>query len=71
MMFSSKLVVCYRLASQSHGMPDWIVLRPVFPGTRHWKGLMSIVVAKPYVALTTVQNYRPVLPHNSIRGQHC
>ena len=33
-------------------------------------GLLSTVVAKPYAALTTVQNYRPVLPHNSIRGLH-
>ena len=55
---------------RSHGMPDWIVLRPVFPGTRHWKGLTSTVVAVPYAALTTVQHYRLVLPHNSIRGQH-
>ena len=33
-------------------------------------GLLSTVVAEPYAALTTVQNYRPVLPHNSIRGLH-
>ena len=31
---------------------------------------MSTVVAVPYAALTTVQPYRPVLPHNSIRGLH-
>ena len=31
---------------------------------------MTTVVAKPYAALTTVQSYRPVLPHNSIRGLH-
>ena len=51
-------------------MPDWIVLRPVIPGTWHWKGLTSTVVAKPYAALTTVQYYWPVLPHNSICGLH-
>ena len=51
-------------------MPDWIVLHPVFPGTWHWKGLMSTVVAVPYAALTTVQHNRLVLPHNSIRGLH-
>ena len=28
------------------------------------------MVAVPYVALTTVQHSRLVLPHNSIRGQH-
>ena len=68
--FGSRLVVCYQLASRSHGTPVWIVLCPLIPGTRHWMGLMSTVVAKPYAALTTVQNYRPVLPHNSIRGHH-
>ena len=31
---------------------------------------MSTVVAKPYTALTTVQDYRPVQPRNSIRGLH-
>ena len=31
---------------------------------------MSTVVAVPYVALTTVQPFRPVLPHNSIQGLH-
>ena len=31
---------------------------------------MGTVVAKPYAGLTTVQPYRPVLPHNSIRGLH-
>ena len=51
-------------------MPVWIVLCPVIPGTRHWKGHTSTVVAKPYAVLTTVQNYMPVLPHNSIRGLH-
>ena len=29
---------------------------------------MSTVVAKPYAALTTVQDYRPVQPRNSVRG---
>ena len=33
-------------------------------------GLLSTVVAKPNAAFTTVQNYRPVLPHNSVRGLH-
>ena len=61
---------CYQLESRSHGTPVWIVLCPLFPGTRHWMGLTSTVVAKPYVALTTVQNYRPVLPRNSIQGLH-
>ena len=51
-------------------MPVWMVLCPIIPGTRHWRGLMSSVVAIPYVALTTVQTYKPVLPHNSIRGLH-
>ena len=51
-------------------MPDWIVLRPVFPGTLHWKGLTSKVVAIPYAALTTVQHSRLVLPHNSVWGLH-
>ena len=69
--FGSRLVVCHWWTShQSHGTPGWIVLRPVFPGTRPWKGLTSIVVAEPYAALTTVQHYRLVLPRNSIRGQH-
>ena len=63
--FGSQLVVC-----QSHSMLAWIVLCPVIPGTRHWRGLTSTVVAEPYVALTTVQDGRPVLPHNSIWGQH-
>ena len=49
-------------------MPAWIVLRPVIPGTWHWKGLMSTGVAEPYMALTPVQDYRPVQPHNSVRG---
>ena len=31
---------------------------------------MSIVVAVPYTALTTVQPYRLVLPHNSVQGLH-
>ena len=31
---------------------------------------MSTVVAVPYAALTTVQPYRLVLPHNSVRGLH-
>ena len=61
--FGSGLVVC-----QSDGMPDWIVLRPVIPGTRHWKGLTSTGVAEPYMALTPVQDYRPVQPQNSIWG---
>ena len=63
-------MVCYQLTSWSHGMPVWIVLLPVIPGTWHWKGLSSKVVAEPYAALTTVQNYRPVLPYNSVRGLH-
>ena len=29
---------------------------------------MGTVVAEPYVSLTTVQDYRPVQPCNSIRG---
>ena len=29
---------------------------------------MSTVVAVPYAALTTVQEHRPVLPHNSVWG---
>ena len=33
-------------------------------------GLLSTVVAKTYVALTTAQKYRPVLPLNSIRELH-
>ena len=33
-------------------------------------GLLSTVVAEPYAVLTTVQNNRLVLPHNSIRGLH-
>ena len=32
--------------------------------------LLTTVVAEPYAALTTVQNYRPVLPLNSIQGLH-
>ena len=31
---------------------------------------MSTVVTKPYTMLTMAQDYRPVLPHNSIRGLH-
>ena len=69
-MFGSGLVVCYRLASRSHGTPDWIALRPVTPGTHYWKGLTSTVVAVPYTALTTVQHNRLVLLHNSVRGLH-
>ena len=68
--FGSRLVVCYQW-SWSHSPPAWIVLRPVFPGTRHRKGLTSTGVTEPYAALTPVQDYRPVLPLNSIRGQHC
>ena len=34
------------------------------------KRLTRTVVAVPYATLTTVQNNRPVLPHNSIWGQH-
>ena len=68
-LFGSRLVVCYRLAShRSHGTPDWIVLRPVFPSTRHWKGLTSIVVAVLYVSLTTVQHSRLVLPPTASGG---
>ena len=51
-------------------MPAWIVLCPIIPGTRHWRGLTSTVVAKPYAALTTVQDYRPVQPRNSVRWLH-
>ena len=42
--FGSRLVVCYQ-RSWSHSPPAWIVLRPVFPGTQHWKGLTSTGVA--------------------------
>ena len=45
--------------------------RVPYTGTRHWKGLMSTGVAEPYAALTPVQDYRLVLPLNSLRGQHC
>ena len=69
-LLGSGMVVCYRLASRSHGTPDWIVLRPVFPGTQHWEGLKSILVAVLYAALTMVQHNRLVLPHNSIQGLH-
>ena len=31
---------------------------------------MSTVVAEPYAALTTVQDYRPVQPSTSIWGLH-
>ena len=62
-------MVCYRL-SRPHGTPDWIVLRPVGPGTRRWKGLTSTGVTEPYAVLTPVQHNRLVLPRNSIRGQH-
>ena len=31
---------------------------------------MGTVVAEPYVALTTVQDYRPVQPCNSVWGLH-
>ena len=62
--------MCYQLASRSYGTPDWIVLRPVIPGTWHCKGLTSAVVAVPYAALTMVQHNRLVLPHNSILGLH-
>ena len=31
---------------------------------------MSTVVTEPYAALTTVQDYRPVQPRNSVRGLH-
>ena len=61
--------MCYR-RSWPHGTPDWIVLRPVGPGTRRWEGLTSTGVAEPYAALTPVQHNRLVLPLNSIRGQH-
>ena len=63
--FGSGLVVC-----QSHSTPAWIVLCPIFPGTWYWRGLTSTGVAKTYAALTPVQDYRPVQPHNSIRGLH-
>ena len=63
--FGSQLVVC-----QSHSTHVWIVLCPVLPGTWHWKGLTSTVVAVPYTVLTTVQDYRPVQPRNSVRGLH-
>ena len=33
-------------------------------------GLLSIVVAEPYVVLTTVQSSWPVLPRSSIQGLH-
>ena len=62
-------MVCYRL-HRPHGMPDWIVFRPVGPGTQRWKGLTSTGVAKPYAALTLVQHNRLVLPHNSVQGLH-
>ena len=68
--FGSRLVVRYQLTSRSHVMPVWIVLCPVIPGTWHWKGLTSTVVAVPYAALTTVQHNRLVLPHNSLQGLH-
>ena len=68
--FGSRMVVCYQ-RSWSHSLPTWIVRHPVFPDTRHWKGLTSTGVAKPYVALTLVQDYSPVLPLNSVQGQHC
>ena len=58
------------MVCHSHSVLAWIVLRPVIPGTWHWRGLISTVVSVPYVALTTVQPYRPVLPHNSIQGLH-
>ena len=65
--FGSRLVVC-----QSHSMPAWIVLCPVIPGTRHWRGLTSTGVIEPYAALTLVQDNRPVQPRNSVRGlQYC
>ena len=51
-------------------MPAWIVLHPVIPGTWHWRGLTNTVVAEPYSALTTVQDYRPVQPRNSVQGLH-
>ena len=63
--FGSQLVVC-----QSHSTPAWIVLCHNIPGTRHWRGLASTVVTKPYVVLPTVQDYRPVQPRNSIWGLH-
>ena len=63
-------MVCHQLASRSHGMPVWIVLCPLIPGTWHWMGLTSTVVSEPYAALTTVQIFWPVLPLNSIRGLH-
>ena len=58
------------MVCQSHSTPAWIVLCPIIPDTRHWRGLMSTVVAEPYMALTTVQIYRPVQPRNSIWGLH-
>ena len=67
--FSSRLVVCCQ-RSWPHSPPAWIVLRPVFPGTRHWKGLTSTGVTVPYTALTLVQDYRLVLLLNSVQGQH-
>ena len=68
--FGNRLVVRYQLESRSHGKPVWIVLCPLFPGTWYWMGLMSTVVTEPYAALTTVQSYWPLLPHNSIQGLH-
>ena len=68
--FGSRLVVCCQ-RSWPHSPPAWIVLRPVFPGTRHRKGLTSTGVAVPYAVLTPVQDYRLVLPRNSVWGQHC
>ena len=62
-------MMCYQ-RSWPHGTPDWIVLRPVGPGTRRWEGLTSTGVAEPYAALTPVQHNRLVLPHNSVWGQH-
>ena len=62
--------MCYQ-RSWPHGTPDWIVLRPVGPGTRRWEGLTSTGVTKPYAALTPVQHNRLVLPLNSVWGQHC
>ena len=62
-------MVCYRL-DRPHGTPDWIVLRPVGPGTRRWEGLTSTGIAEPYAALIPVQHNRLVLPLNSIHGQH-
>ena len=55
---------------QSHSTSAWIVLCPIIPGTRHWRGLKCTVVAEPYAVLTTVQNYRLVQPHNSVWGPH-